>query len=76
MRVTHQIICVTLPMHWNTKRRCLGVHMYHLEQNHMGYLGGQPLSIGSTGLYIPHLLWNRPLREAGVGGSNPLTPTN
>ncbi len=40
------------------------------------YLGYQPLHVEVAGPNRHKLSWGRRLREAGAGGSNPLTPTN
>ena len=40
------------------------------------YLGYQPLHVEVAGSNRHNLSWGRRLREAGAGGSNPLTPTS
>ena len=40
------------------------------------YLGYQPLHVEVAGPNRHKLSWGRRPREAGAGGSNPLTPTN
>jgi hypothetical protein len=40
------------------------------------YLAMKTLPIAPLLPVLPQMLWHNRLREAGAGGSNPLTPTN